>query len=292
MVRRCPELEKALKGFMLGKAIEKGPLTVIPLVFEGGEEPGKDCMSMEEALEKGVLEITEKGGGMVPVLEARSRAETEILLPLGGVVTGGKQNRMIARDIVLKPREKRTIPVFCVEAGRWDRPRRKMNFFETNIHGSSRMKASLVRGTNQGEIWDKVASTMISVDAGSPTSDFTAGLSSSKVEKTREELSRVEEEVLRVRGARGGVVLVDGKVRSVELFGSTSYFKNVWPRLFSSFLLEVAEERPGEETGEEDPLEAARDFFRKMEDARVLVEKGKGEISRAKYHPYISTLAR
>ncbi|RKY65661.1 MAG: hypothetical protein DRP97_08810, partial [Candidatus Latescibacterota bacterium] len=64
-----------------------------------------------------------------------------------------------------------------------------------------------------------------------------------------------------------------------ELFGSTSYFKNVWPRLFSSFLLEVAEERPGEETGEEDPLEAARDFFRKMEDARVLVEKGKGEIS-------------
>ena len=67
----------------------------------------------------GSLEVTEVGGGSVPVLRATNATDVSILIIAGQVLRGGKQNRGLNADVLLAPRSSVDIPVTCVEAGRW-----------------------------------------------------------------------------------------------------------------------------------------------------------------------------
>src|SRR5688572_30347111 len=79
-------------------------------------------MSLKEAIEKKKVKISEKnGGGNVNELTIENLSSDTIIVLPGEIIKGGKQDRVVNQDMVLSPRSgKKTLPVFCVESGRWE----------------------------------------------------------------------------------------------------------------------------------------------------------------------------
>ncbi len=151
-----------------------------------------------------------------------------------------------------------------------------MAFQAAKLHVPSSMKASLAKGTGQREVWDRVALAMNAAETFSSTEDLTSALSSRRVQKERERLAPVEEKIRGTGGVRGIVALLGGKVRSVEVFSSTSYFKNEWSGLFSSLVMDAVVEEEKREAVKGDPVETALDFFGRLKTAQALTRERGG----------------
>ena len=72
------------------------------------------------ALARGWVTVTEVGeGGHVPELKVVNRGDVAVLLLDGEELVGAKQNRVLNLTILVPPQHTATIPVSCVESGRW-----------------------------------------------------------------------------------------------------------------------------------------------------------------------------
>ena len=57
--------------------------------------------------------------GAVNSLTVQNKSQDTVFIMSGDVVQGGRQDRVIAMDMVVPPRTITDIPVFCVEQNRW-----------------------------------------------------------------------------------------------------------------------------------------------------------------------------
>ena len=78
--------------------------------------------------------------GPVNSLTLANRAKLPLFLLSGEVVIGGKQDRIIGKNTVVAPRTTETVPVFCVEHGRWSgrkaaNDRSRGQKFRAHCHG-------------------------------------------------------------------------------------------------------------------------------------------------------------
>jgi len=111
-------VERALEGIALGEPVRHMNLAMYPLLREAAAAP--DYLTLDEALALGKVEVTEVSeAGHVPELKFRNEAEKSVLLLDGEELVGAKQNRVINLTILAPARSTITIPVACVEAGRW-----------------------------------------------------------------------------------------------------------------------------------------------------------------------------
>ena len=78
-------------------------------------------LTLQDAIAKSKIKITEKdNGGSVNNLTIENISRDTIIIICGDVVKGGKQDRIIQNDILLRPKSgKQDLKVFCVESGRW-----------------------------------------------------------------------------------------------------------------------------------------------------------------------------
>jgi hypothetical protein len=133
-----------LKSLNLGEPQQLEAYTIYPLcVAEAGPEP--DLLLTHQAIGAQVLEILEKGEGEVQELEALNKGEKPVVILEGDTLIGCKQNRVVARSVILGRGAKVPIPVGCMEQGRWSW---KSGRFES---GKMRISPS-VRKTSTREI--------------------------------------------------------------------------------------------------------------------------------------------
>src|SRR6516162_4934044 len=123
--------------------------------------------TLDEALAAETLEIAETGeAGSVPLLKLFNRGDEPVFLMAGEQLVGAKQNRILNASILAAARGELTIPVSCVEAGRWRYHSPKFASPGTMSHGKLRkvlsrhVHDSAARGagavSNQHEIWHEV----------------------------------------------------------------------------------------------------------------------------------------
>ncbi len=141
-------------------------MTLFPLLMSDAGEPG--YMILEEALSKGAVEITEiSQGGSVPELELINKSPQCVLIVDGDELMGAKQNRIVNATFLIAGNAEITIPVSCVEQGRWSYRTNKFSSGEKVMPPSMRrdhqefVAMSLKEGrgyqSNQGMIWDELA---------------------------------------------------------------------------------------------------------------------------------------
>ncbi len=121
--------------------IESGNLLLFPVVRGDGKNPtGSPFLTLDEGLKDGSVEVTEAGkvrglvrrrdnaprpdewtgGDQVNTLVLVNNSRQPLLLLAGEIVTGGKQDRVIAKDrIVPAGSDPIDLSVFCIEPGRW-----------------------------------------------------------------------------------------------------------------------------------------------------------------------------
>ena len=164
--------------------IESGSVTLYPIVQVHAEENAAHWhfLTLDQGLKSGEVVITEAGkarglvrfrnrsrgtesGDQVNTLVLVNNSRRPLVLLAGEIVTGGKQDRVIAKDRIVAPHsEPLDLGVFCIEPGRWVESSTKFDVSGKGTHSSFMVEPSVRRkamaAKNQREVWDAVGSSI------------------------------------------------------------------------------------------------------------------------------------
>lgn len=149
-------------------------LTLYPVHANGTflDNRGKmgNYLTLNEAVEAGKVTVTEMEEGEVNTLWIENTSADTVMILNGETVVGGRQNRMIAMDVLLAPHSgKLDVSVFCVEKGRWNGDSEFMVTEQSLPPGQVRSKV-VMKEANQGEVWEDIKVSLDMVVDHSPTS--------------------------------------------------------------------------------------------------------------------------
>lgn len=136
-------------------------LKIIPIRKKGGGgEPGAglgDVIPLNQALNQGLVSVTERGTTSfdnVHWLRFNTHTDKSIYISGGEIMTGGRQDRMVIRDTILRPSVKdQYVPVMCVEEGRWSEKEKKFGY---GAFANGHLRKVLDSTPNQVLIWREI----------------------------------------------------------------------------------------------------------------------------------------
>jgi len=197
---------------------------------------------LDEGMKKGVVAVVEKGGGDVNQLELRNRSDRPLFLMAGEVVIGGKQDRIIGKNTIVAPRTSESVPVFCVEHGRWTGRKAEFSSAEALAHTELRKKASF---SDQGEVWKEVSAKNAKRNLSNDTDTYRRVAQDSSVVKSVASYDKAIGSGLAALPDAdrmiGFVVALDGKVVAIETFVSPGLFHKVKDKLLRSYYVEAVD---------------------------------------------------
>jgi hypothetical protein len=243
----------------VGDPLRHEALSVFPLFDQANGNA--DYLLSDEALAAGAVTVEEVGQtGSVPTLVVNNQADSLVLFLEGEELHGAKQNRVLNTSVLVGAKTKTTIPVSCVEQGRWRYT--SAAFGHSGSHSSSKLrhilKESVSRsakegrghGSDQGEVWKEVSRQMQALGAASPTAAM-----ADTYKAHRDRLDEFTERLKYVEGASGLAVAVGNKVVSVDLFDKPSTCRKVWGRLLTGVVMDALEAGPTQEQVEKETVE-------------------------------------
>ena len=242
--RPAPPLPKKI-GF--GKLLRAGALTVVPLKSSRLLRKKPAVKIGHRQLTKGKVVITEVGQqGFVPRLRAENRTKFFVLLIEGDQLLGAKQNRICNSTVLLKPNAVSEIPVSCVEQGRWQHVSK--NFSSSNFHAAPTLRRRLaeskkhtrqashgqrVHESNQTMVWNEVQEFASCAGVHSETQAM-----EEVFEKSRDR-QPVQQRLECPKNTNGWILAIDGRVVSVDLFGTPKLCRQAWDRMVHSAAMEA-----------------------------------------------------
>lgn len=200
-------------------------------------------MTLKEALAKGKVIITEQlGGATVNTLTIENVSEDTVMIMAGEVITGGKQNRIIGKDLILLPHSgKIDLSVYCVEAGRWENVSTGSNNFSGYFNvGSMGLRKTVDKRANQSAVWSTVDSINLLNNTGSPTKTYTA-INQSKefTGKLKAYTGFFREKFSAEQNVIGVVVVSGNKVLGCDMFATADLFKKNFENLLASYVTDA-----------------------------------------------------
>lgn len=312
---RAAELPTATDYRVLAP-IRHGNLTVFPVVAAASHDTG-EFLTLDEGLRSGDVEVTEYGsvrgllrrhpptggiqpdtyvhdGAQVNKLVLLNHSKRPLLLLAGEIVTGGKQDRVIAKDrIVPAESDPIDLDVFCVEPGRWVGASSKFGHGSVNAAmAAPSVRNKAMASKDQAQVWAEVAKTreemasqieVVGGAAGAPlreTTSYARVMDNSEVkQKVDSVASSVEQQYsstiqqLRDKKAVGVVVAVNGQIVWADLFASTSLLEKYWPKLVRSYATEAVVTRA---KGTQVSEGAAQDFLEHLHGRHETVDSEPG----------------
>jgi hypothetical protein len=283
-------------------------LAIFPVVSSSSQDTSS-FLTLEEGLASGEVIVSERGAaGMVrnrgqvrliptPQFDAAAavnqlvlmnRSKRPLLLLAGELVSGGKQDRIIAKDrIVPVGAEPLPLDVFCVEHGRWTGSSSRFTASKVIVHPSVREQAAVDQ--KQTEVWAAVAGgTTAAVSAHSapsaeprissraladaisseaPTQSYrkiyegsrVGGSVDSFVDQVQRRFARATAN-LKGEHVVGVIVAYGGEVAWSDIFASDELFHQYWSKLLRSYAVEALARPTLRETAS---AEDAREFLRR-----------------------------
>jgi hypothetical protein len=161
-------------GWRLLDGITYENITIFPVVSSSGYDTSA-FLTLEDGLSSGEITVREQGAetlirnrqGERPVPQAYNsgpavnqlvlinHSKRPLLLLAGELVSGGKQDRIIAKDRIVAPgADPLPLDVFCVEHGRWSAGS-QFTEAKTIVHPSVRENAAVKQ--KQADVWASVA---------------------------------------------------------------------------------------------------------------------------------------
>ena len=293
-------------GWRLLDPVTYENIAIFPVVASSLEDTSA-FLTLDEGLSRGEVIVSEQGaGGLVRTrgnvapnplppqyntgasvnqLVLVNRGKRPLILLAGELVSGGKQDRIIAKDRIVPPgAEPLPLDVFCVEHGRWSSGSQFVGS-KTIVHPSVREKAAVLQ--DQEEVWSAVTrgstaqvraaapAPVLSNDALSATLRAEAPTQSyDKIYKSRRVGGSIDSFVDAVerrfakataglKGERvvGVVVAYGGEVAWSDIFASGDLFDQYWNKLLRSYAVEALARPTLREVASADD---AREFLRHL----------------------------
>lgn len=237
---RPPDSADAIDAY--ASRLQVGPperysnLTLYPILADGVIVPDID-LTLDEAMERGLLEIRELERAEVSRVRLSSSAKDSIFVMGGEMLGGAKQDRIVGDDLIVPPRADLVIPVFCVEQGRWVAT--SDTFSSPRALAASEVRKARQRA-DQSAVWSRVAGEQRRLNAPSETGALSSVQENEEVrEKTMPYTRAFSDFALDHAKARGVVACVGGEIIAADLFGSRSLFRQLWPKLLESYVIDA-----------------------------------------------------
>jgi hypothetical protein len=221
--------------------IQADSLSVMPIVATAAGMPDDDVdvVTLDEAFAQKLVSIKEQPSETVNTLTLSNKANRPLFLLAGEVVIGGKQDRIIGQNTIIAANTTQAVPVFCVEAHRWNGETTEFTSAKALAHGRLRANASF---GNQSAVWAEVAYKNHARGTTSSTDTYrtianqqaTGAISDHKIMEAVARLDPMD----RVNMI-GYAVALDGKVATVDLFGSPKLFRKLEGKLVRSYVTDA-----------------------------------------------------
>jgi hypothetical protein len=228
------------------------------LIEKRGAPAGDDeILTLEEALKEGSLRVTEVAdGAQVNRLEVENVGGRPVYLQAGDTVKGGRQDRAIGIDFILRPRSGRTaIDVFCVEPGRWahrmaDFPGVDISLVTSVAPAATKEQKLAIKGAqSQAQLWEagRATNSLLALNAQSFTvqESYVLAIEDPKVRESTEAYVRALQGA--VEGKRdlvGMAYAINGEPNSAEIYATSSLFLKLWPKLLRGAAVEALAKKP------------------------------------------------
>jgi hypothetical protein len=229
----------------VGAPLAHEALNVFPLFLD--VQSDLDYRLSDEALADGTVKVEEVSeAGSVPTLLVDNPTDRLVLFLEGEELRGAKQNRVLNTSVLIAPKSRTTLPVSCVESGRWRFQGR--GFRSSGYHSSSKLRTVLKKSvsasslsghghsSDQSEVWREVSRQMESLGSTSDTMAMAATYDSQadRFAEFRAQLPYLED-------ASGLAVAIGQRIVSVDLFDRAQTCEKVWDRLLSGLVLDALE---------------------------------------------------
>ena len=146
--------------------IEFGNLELYPVHFVYGGESNIFDVSVRQVLRNATnlkrgmahrkIKVMERGNLMYRDINSvviENNSDQHLLLLGGELLSGGRQDRIIAKDTILPPKSGKTeIKVYCIEDSRWSKEKR----FRHGGYADASLKKILDSAVSQKKVWNEI----------------------------------------------------------------------------------------------------------------------------------------
>ncbi len=255
-------ITETLGDIRLDEPLAYRKLTVFPLTRPVDGPP--EYLTLDQAMADSSIKIGEVSeSGNVPEIRFENTGSKPTLLIDGEEISGGKQNRILNISILAPAKETITIPVTCVEAGRWGRhdsgyrrerdqilrSRYRAEFEEADHIAFMRMrrakhvavtqslKVSGSRYASQAEVWSEIENLDGDMGTRSPTRAMR-----DSYEQRRQSLEEYVQALPAVKNQVGVAFALNNRLVGLDLFDHPHKLSRILPKLVRCHAMEALRE--------------------------------------------------
>jgi hypothetical protein len=266
-------IANTLEKTAIGNPVSLEQLVMFPLLGPAASEPG--YITLDEAIARGVAEVKEvSASGSVPEARFINKGDKPVFLMDGEELIGARQNRVLNLSILVNAHSEVTIPVSCVEAGRWHyespefRSAPRTLFAEGRARKADQVSECLVRfaarRSNQSEIWEQIHQKSLSLETHSAT-----GAMDDIYERHQLSLRDYEQAMQPVDGQTGALFFIGSSLISLDLFDCEATLRAMLPKVVQGNALDALDCTRRRLKPPAPTLEQARTFLNEVAAAPV-----------------------
>jgi hypothetical protein len=237
------EFQTFMASISIGSPRSVDGLSVYPLLRSDAPAPFYDTLS--DAVRAGTLHISEVSDmGHVPELRVVNDGARPVLIIDGEELVGAKQNRIVNLTVLVPELTTLTLPVTCVEAGRWRHVSKEFAPAGRAFHASGRrstlgqvsmsMRTHHRAMSDQAAVWSEIAQKSERLGARSPT-----GAAGAMYDLRSDGLDRMIASIEAVDRQVGAVFTIRGMIAGLDVFDSPRTWAQTMPKLVRSYGLDA-----------------------------------------------------
>lgn len=241
---------KTLVSTKVGQPIRHGGVSIFPLYLEN-PRPSAAVVADD------ALVVSELDSATVPQLQVTNLKDVPVIIPAGRVLEGGRQTRTVNVSILVPAGTTITIPVSCVEAGRWHGG---VQFRDSKRVVSRNVRMAKERGvkgnidsygtkySDQGAVWESISHELSSRHIEHESSSYLAADTYFEHDSALFDVLKEFEKVGINPGQTGIAVAYGQRIAGIELFTNPDDFARSWESLVRAAVLDSPAVVPSEAT--------------------------------------------